>query len=358
MCRAYTLKVVVAMSALFERENGVMTHPLIVPRLVEPRQIPFVAQDLYNNRLNYGDYQESGISGRIIRNMFTNAQTNWMYSATIQLTLGGMEPAWSQDGWSFLPAPLSDLPMSFNASHVQNIGDSTPDELQPFPATNFTFPTTATRARLECGDIPQVQNTSSWLSQTRFQLKPNSTRGHENPVRSGYEVTSNMFHQDYTSLLTHPGLSSCCLDTSRANQTQSLAIGYWSSTGDVQYWPNTDTQWPMNITVKWLRSQAAAWPTGVQFLENTTNGFPTRHSGYMFTEVPRLQAMNCRPLIETAPAVVTVDYMTGAVQHFTISGEPQPELAPWSDPFVTRNQSYANDPRVNDMIINVETSTR
>jgi hypothetical protein len=335
-----------------------MTHSLVVPRLVEPRQIPYVSQDSYNRVLGYGDGQESAVPGRIIRNMFTNAQTNWMYSATIQLTLGGVEPAWSKDGWSFLPAPLRDLPISFNASHVQNLGDSTSDESQPFSTTNFTFSTTATRARLECGDIPQVQNISSWLSQTRFQLLPNSTRGRENPVRTGYEVTRNMFHQDYTSLLTHPGLPSCCLDASKANQTQSLTIGYWSSTGDMQYWPNTDTQWPMNMTIKFLRSNATRWPSGVKFLENSTIGFPISHSGYMFTEVPRLQAMNCRPRIETAPAVVTVDYTTGAVQHFTIGGEPQPDNAPWSDPFVTRNQSYANDPRKNDMIVNVETSTR
>jgi hypothetical protein len=78
----------------------------------------------------------------------------------------------------------------------------------------------------------------------------------------------------------------------------------------------------------------------------------------MFTEVPSLQALNCRPVIELAEADVTVDYTTGVVQDFTILGEPQPNSQPWSDPFVERGWNYIGDPRDDDMGINTEFTTR
>jgi hypothetical protein len=350
-------EVVIAMSSLFERSQGTLAHSLVVPRHLELRQIPYISQDGYNRVLFSGTGAQSGVPGRIMTSMFTNAQTNWMYSATIQLTLDGFEPPWSKDGWSFWPVSLPDLPRSSNASYVQDIGSDTLGTLQPLAAANFTMTTTATRGRLECDNIPELGNTSTWLRQTRFRQFPNSTQGVKAPIRTAYEVTPNMFRYNYTSLLTHPGLASCCIDTSK-NQTQSIAIGYWSSTGDIQWWPNADVPWPMNVTIKWLRGLATPWPADTEFLKHDTNNSDRGRSGYMFTDVPSLQAINCRPLIESAAVDVTVDYATGVVQEFHILEEPKPDLAPWSDPFVTRTWNYKDDPRLDNMWINVETSTR
>ncbi|KAF2828273.1 hypothetical protein CC86DRAFT_405278 [Ophiobolus disseminans] len=349
---------VIAMSALFEREHGVLTTPLQVNRLVEPRQIPYLARDWYNRVLVQGDRQQSGIAGRVLGGMFANAQTNWMYSATIQLALNGVEPSWSKSGWSFLPLTLPDLPTSSNASHVQNIGAATPEVTQPLSSTNFTFTTTATRARLECESIPQVGDVSTWLDQVKFRQFPNSTQERPVPIQTGYEVTHIMFGYRYTSLLAHPGRVSCCRDPSRENETQSVAIGYWSTTGDIEQWPNEDVLWPRNVTVKWLRGLSAAWPTNVEMLDNSTEtSSRLRHAKYMFTQVPSLQALNCRPIIESATANVTVDYGTRAVQSFVIAGDLRPETSPWSDPFVSRKLTYRDDPRENDMITDVDVST-
>jgi hypothetical protein len=71
-----------------------------------------------------------------------------------------------------------------------------------------------------------------------------------------------------------------------------------------------------------------------------------------------LQAINCRPQIESAAADVTVDYSTGAVEEFTVLEDPKPDLAPWSDPFVTCNQDFEYDPEIDDGYIAVDTSTR
>jgi hypothetical protein len=167
-------EVVITISALFEREQGTMAHSLVVPRLFEPQQIPYITQDVYPRAVPHA---ESVVPGHIMAGMFADAQTNWMYSATIQLKRDGFESPWSKDSCSFLAVSLPELPRSSNASYVQDTGSVTPGSLQPFTATNLTITTTATRARLECGNIPQIGNTSNWLRQVRFQQFPNSTQG-------------------------------------------------------------------------------------------------------------------------------------------------------------------------------------
>jgi hypothetical protein len=345
-------KVVIAMSALFARQHGVFLHTVEANRFVEPRQIPYLTHEFYNNRLQSGG-GKADIPGRILKSLFSNAQTNWMYSATIQLALDGIEPPWSKEGWSFTPVTLPDLPDVSNASNIQNLGTARAST----QAINVTMSTQAMRARLDCSAIPETNDTSTWLEEVPLDELRNSSRStHQD--RTAYDLTSNMFSRDYTSLLTHPGRISCCLNASIGQYPQPLAVGYWSSTGDVQRWPNANRQWPMNLTVKWLRGPAAPWPTEFNMSRLDENGYYIPRSKFMFTEVPSLQALNCRPVIELAEADVTVDYTTGVVQDFTILGEPQPNSEPWSDPFVERGWNYIGDPRDNDMGINTEFTTR
>jgi hypothetical protein len=345
-------KVVIAMSALFERQHGVFLHTVQANRLVEPRQIPYLTQEYYNNRATSGAGKPD-IPGRILTSLFSNAQTNWMYSATIQLALDGIEPPWSKEGWSFTPVTLPNLPDASNASNIQNLG-TTKASTQTI---NVTMSTQAMKARLDCSPIPETNDTSTWLEKVSLEKLRNSSRStHQDQIV--YDLTSNMFSRDYTSLLTHPGRISCCLNASTKQYPQPLAVGYWSSTGDVQRWPNANRQWPMNLTVKWLRGPAAPWPTELNISRLDSNGYFFPRSKFMFTEVPSLQALNCRPVIELAEADVTVDYTTGIVEDFTILSEPQPNSQPWSDPFVERSWNYIHDPYVNDMEINTKFTTR
>jgi hypothetical protein len=347
------------MSALFERQNSVLSHSIQALRFVEPRQIPHVTSDAYNAALSRGEEAGiNGVPGRILKNLFTNAQSNWMYSATIQLTLDGAEPPWSKDRWSFLPVSLAPLPDSSNASQIQNLGASTAETSGLLTSTNFTFSTTATRARLECEAIPDIANTSTWLEEVQYQKFRNSTRDGLTPTLTAYDPTHNMFGYNYTSLLTHPGRLACCLNQSLENQTQPLAIGYWSSTGDVQYWPNANKAWPMNVTVKWLRGLAMPWPSEINYLQKKNSTLPYSRSLFGFTKVPSLQALNCRPVIESVAADVTIDYTSGVVQDFTLLGKPQPELQAWSDPFVTRNESQMYPDKNRAMYMKVQVSTR
>ena len=351
-----SFKVVIAMSALFQREHGVLLHTVEANRLVEPRQVPFLTNEYYNNRLQTVAGR-ADIPGRILTSMFSNAQTNWMYSATIHLALDGIEPPWSKDGWSFAPVTLPALPDISNASSIQNLGATKPRPFESSQAINVTISTQATRARLECSTIPEVNDTSTWLEEIQLRALRNSSQS-KNQDQIVYDITSNMFSRDYTSLLTHPGRLSCCLNGTTPQDPQPLAIGYWSSTGDVQRWPNAVRPWPMNLTVKWLRGSAAPWPTGLNLTRLDDSGFSILRSKFMFSEIPSLQAINCRPVIESAEADVTLDYTSRVVRDFTILGEPQPDSQAWSDPFIEREWNYIHDPHVNDMEINTQFTTR
>jgi hypothetical protein len=339
------------MSALFERQHGVFLHTVEANRLVEPRQIPYLTQEYYNNKFRSGTSRPE-IPGRILKRLFSDAQTDWMYSATIQLALDGIEPPWSKDGWSFTPVTLPDLPDVSNASNIQNLGTGKGST----QAINVTMSTQAMKARLDCSPISEASNTSTWLEKIPLEEFGNSSRSTYQD-RTAYGTTFTMFNRNYTSLLTHPGRISCCLNESTGQYPQPLAVGYWSSTGDVQRWPNEERQWPMNLTVKWLRGPAAPWPTGLNTSRLGESGSPIRRT-FMFTEVPSLQALNCRPVIEFVEADVTVDYMTGFVQDFTILGEPQPSSQPWSDPFIERGWYYINEPGNSNTEANAEMTTR
>jgi hypothetical protein len=349
-------KVVIAMSALFQRQHGVLLHTVEANRFVEPRQIPYLTNEYYNNRLQTGA-GKADIPGRILTSMFSNAQTNWMYSATIQLALEGIEPPWSKDGWSFVPVTLPTLPDISNASNIQDLGATKPNSFESSQAINVTISTQAMKARLECSSIPEVNDTSTWLEEIRLKELQNSSQS-SNQNQLAYDITSNMFGFNYTSVLTHPGRLSCCLNGTTTQDPQPLAVGYWSSTGDVQHWPNAGRPWPMNLTVKWLRGSAAPWPTGLNLTRYDESDFLIPRSKFMFTEVPSLQALNCRPVIESVEANVIVDYTSEVVRDFEILGEPQPNSQAWSDPFVERGWNYIHDPHVNDMEINTEFTTR
>jgi hypothetical protein len=114
----------------------------------------------------------------------------------------------------------------------------------------------------------------------------------------------------------------------------------------------------MNVTVKWLRGLATPWPSKINYLQKMNSTLPYSRSLFGFTKVPSLQALNCRPVIESVAADVTIDYTSGVVQDFTLLGKPQPELQAWSDPFVTRNESQMYPDKNRAMYMKVQVSTR
>ena len=268
------------MSALFERQPGAFIHSLQIARDIEPRQNPFLHSDTFITVM--AGKTGSNIPGRILGKTFTDVESNWMYSAAIQLTLDGAEPTWSKDDWSFTPMSLSRLPDIANPTHLQNIGASS--EKRPFASTvNLTVQTTAMRARLICEPRTEdIIDVSSWLQTVNFKRLSNSTRG---PVNNSpvFDITPVMFMNHSTSILAHPGRVACCLNQSSSKYPQSIAIGYWS-VNDGELFPHPVEQWPINMTVKWLYGPAAPWPADIEILSKVRNGVGADNWGYGSTQ--------------------------------------------------------------------------
>ncbi|KAK0610239.1 hypothetical protein DIS24_g12137 [Lasiodiplodia hormozganensis] len=271
---------------------------------------------------------DMGSRMQILKNMYRDFATNWMYSATIQLTLNGSEPAWSLDGWSFLPIDLSKI----SNSSIHHKGNQTAAEMSSVSTT-----TSALRGRLECSPYENLDNVSTWL--TTYDLSNSSawnastfpvdwTIGYELGVNGNATTPDdpvyNMFNDTY--LLWDASRVSCCTNGTNDAERAS-AFGYWTPyypddiSLDLKLNPNS---YPMNFTTKWIYGHAAS---GFQ-----KNGSETER--FIFREVPSAQALHCAPIIETASANVVVNEQTGEVQSYSILDEPKSSDDAWRDVYL------------------------
>jgi hypothetical protein len=201
------------MSVFFERQPGMLESSIRATRTIEPRQIPFLHPDtvlsnyidveltvpdtVFSNSFDVNADVPLHPSGAetirsIIAKSFTNFASNWLYSATIELALSGIEPPWSKDGWSFNPGFFSALPDTANPTKLQKVGELA-ENATPFLSTvNVTLQTTAMRARLDCSSIEEdIASVSYWLQTVHFKRLSNVTSGLNT---TGFELTQNMFH--------------------------------------------------------------------------------------------------------------------------------------------------------------------
>lgn len=312
------------MSALFYTEPGAVSQQMTIEREIELRSVPSLFQTEYISPLMF----ELGSRTQILKNMYTDFATNWMYGATVQLTLNGSEPAWSSDGWSFLPIDLSKI----SNSSIHRAGNHTSTQMGTIKTT-----TSALRGRLECNPYENLDNLSTWL--TTYDLSDSSawnlstfpanwTTGYELGVDHNSTIPDdpvyNMFNDTY--FLWDASRVSCCTNGTN-NAERDSAFGYWTpyysddTPLDLKLNPNT---YPMNFTTKWIYGHAAS---GFQKNDSQAERF-------IFRDVPSAQALHCAPVIETASAKVTVNKKTGEVQSYSILGEPISSDDAWRDVYL------------------------
>jgi hypothetical protein len=333
---------IVSMSALFERKSVPMTEIVPIERTLELQQVP-------NSQSLPSGYSAGTTGGTaVLEKLFENVDTSWMYTAIIQLVLNGTEPAWSREGWSFIPVDTSHIEKPAiqktgrnddeNDEDGNQLDDFNDDALQ-FLSMTVTLHTPALRARLECNPV-DTGNFSEW-----FELQ-NLTDTFE------WNVTTNP--QDWktgwwtnklgggnlsTSFFAHPTRLNCCGNTT--GEDEMVAVGYWSTANSWDQ-PHSFEPWPVNLTSKWLHGR------GRDIYHRNTNmpgseAYTSQeiHAPYLvFPEPPKLQVLTCAPTIESADAEVTVDKDTGEVLSYNITNEePRWETQAWSDPFVIHNST-------------------
>jgi hypothetical protein len=345
--------VIVAMSALFERHSHTKMAPIELNRTLELRQIPrlqlvdFDYPPSINLYSRLGDPVNASVS-----QIFNTLSTNWIYSAISALTLSGADPAWSSDGWGFVPIIIPDLQQYIKK---QNIGSyNTTQGFLGISSADITVSTSAIRGRAECSYIAGLDNHSRWLEPD--PIDPQSGKamalhlklfpGNENHTTtiapSGYyfECCTNHSSTPQIQLVNSTATS----PTSNSSWTiiekliTPMAVGYWTKNidKDMFYGFAPKAISAGNFTPKWIAGKG---------------GFKARRVDYgsppdllFFTDEVEMQALNCMPIIETSEAEVTVNSKTGKVHTFKILNEPTIIEEPWSDPFLVRNRSHPSDP--------------
>lgn len=335
------------MSALFDRGPGVVSQPVIFNRSIEIRDIPFVFQTeqaWYPGTTN--DYTANVLAG-----LFTNLSTHWMYTATIELTLNGSQPAWSKDGWSFVPIEMTNLD-SVDLPHDLDDSDLAVDGSQ----SNVSFATPALRGRIECSQYPleSLTNLSRWLTPKDLSNRTYwnaSTIPHG--LQGGYQLGTqglysyspavimpygNFHNQSYcpgcTTVFVNPSGLKCCTNSSSDTWDGDVSIGYWSPQTNPASWTTRD--WHQNFTAKWFYGNAV---TGIK--NNIGRATMIEDNiDMLFPSVPSLTMMNCRPLVESADADITVNPHNGEILAFNITSTPKKLPEAFSDNFLPHNKTH------------------
>jgi hypothetical protein len=306
----------VSMSALFERETRNVVRTVSVERHLEMRQVPLITE--VNTK---GETPVRNPALKVLDTLYTDVRTNWLYGAGIQHSYNGSQLPWTSEGWSFLPVDLATIPIDTG-----------------LVSPNVTLGTFAIRARLNCRPIYEIANSSSWieavhLSNDDEEYETADFARIENTTKvDSYSLRGEIFPgtDSHTTSSSGPGGVKCC---SNGTSFDRAVLGYWSpiyppnSSTTKNVYPYTSLSWPLSISTKWI----------VGSVFNLTQG----RSGpsLFFTEVPKIQAARCEPIIETAEAVVTVDPGTGNVISHSIKNTVASDEA-WADVFT----KYQPDP--------------
>ncbi|KIW24164.1 uncharacterized protein PV07_09894 [Cladophialophora immunda] len=338
----------VSMSALWQRTDGSRPGDMNLIRNLEPRTQPFEYIYLVGNAMGGGD----PTGQTTLSSFYGNLSTNWLYSATMQLVYNGSEPAWSRDGWSFVPVNLSSIVDSHIYKKTPSVNTSTSSAGSgSLKSVNVTLTTPAVRATMECSSIESANNPSNWA--TEWDLTdPSVWNVSVNPtgLQKGFGINMQMELGQDAAFSTTPILSRertllCCLNLS-STAGGSSAIGYWSinyKQGQVYDFESDSGPYPRNLTIKWIRG------TAVQqyYLMNSSYEF-SRGEGEDFRrliwqEAPKMSALNCQPRIQWTNASVTVDMTTGQVWQYIIADTPEAFDWPWSDVYLPHKYSGPGD---------------
>ncbi|KAI0843591.1 hypothetical protein F5Y06DRAFT_7055 [Hypoxylon sp. FL0890] len=332
----------IAMSSIWQREPGSLPFQVNTQRQLELRTVPRLSDATLQFTSHAGNYKQTALAS-----LFSNMRTSWIYGAAVQISLNGSEPAWSSNGWSFIPHNLATVPQT----DVQNAGNTTATSST---SMNVTVETSGTRARLECSPHEHLNfmDSTNWLTEWNLANTSqwNQTLNLDN-LKRGFELglsdpgdntilfldNNASMTGNYTTFFVNNKRLQCCQNITNG-EIGSSSVGYWSpNLRNGSYYPDFATSWPANFTVKWIRGRPVEGYREKYPPEsgNTGSGPPR----LMWAEKPQMAALNCMPIIETANASVTVSTDDSHVIDFNLIGEPQSDPYAWSDDF-KQHKSY------------------
>ncbi|KAH7062854.1 hypothetical protein BKA63DRAFT_497254 [Paraphoma chrysanthemicola] len=324
----------VSMSALFERQSRTVTQEVSLPQSLELRQNPLSSGVNLPGQLT----PAANPAMEMIDQLYTDISKNWLYGAGTQQSFNGPQLPWTADGWSFLPIDLSNMSSVIaTQSPASEINSSSATSST---SVNATLNIPAIRARLECRPVSAMANISSWVTLVDLSNKTDSfvpgelDKFNQTGKIEMYSMPMDIFEGSdaHTNLLSTLKAPACCQNGSVDNP-QRAALGYWSPAlpaNDLAArfeYPYEDLGWPLKVVPKWIVGKAVVLKLG-----------PNTKSLY-FKDMPRLQAAQCDPIIETAEATISLDAKTGNVYSHRIMGSSIKTDVAWADVFTRHANS-------------------
>jgi hypothetical protein len=279
---------------------------------------------------------DGGVSSILI-DTIGNFTANWMYTALVEGIFDGPQPSWSKDSWSFVPLDLSKVPSPRMDGQSKKNEDASGFSNR-YSTANLTFQTTAVRGSIECSHIQEGDDPRQWLSiiNNHTELQEQGLADDDTMFLTNITIFPETdYRTTFVSGLTAP---KCCrngsITTGSDRSLSPVALGYWTMNFPSDLNANQSALYGKsgNFTIKWV--------TGIGDLYNSSD-YESKDTLY-FSKKPMIQALNCRPLIESAAAVVTVDHVRAQVQHYQILEGAQPEDVAWSDAFELRDETLDN----------------
>ena len=323
------------MSALFEKQPGIIVQPIQLSRTLELRDIPHVRQVSANypaveneSGRSMGQRDPEGSDHldtyvvSTLKDQFSDLATSWMYSAIIEASLNGTETSWSKDDWNFVPLNVSST--ANGESELTSYQSNAERIVRLDSPVNVTVQTPALRARVKCTPSDEIIAQVEWL----IQLNMTRFHGFGRNITSGYSLAKFLDTSEYsTTMIPTRTRNLCCSNQTDSlqdrNYTAPIAIGYWTTN---KKWISEDkSNWTGNFTAKWVWGMAG-------FSEEILRGT-------FFTQPPQQQFLNCMPIIESSDAEVTVEESSGRVISYKILKDSKTADVAWSDTFVIRNIS-------------------
>jgi len=381
--------VTITSSALFERRNVSVSREIHLNRHLELRQLPIRTEEeiwrvspsvkdgilpMVPNSLSLHPLPKNAsiltteqLENSIIippKHYWTKPE-DWIYSAMLQLTRNGSDPSWSKEGWSFVPIDIGKpLTMENITVRTTHLSDCVAKLQQ-----RFSFVTSAIRGRVECDSSARgysIQNKSSWVD--TYDLG-NSKLWSQHPANIS---KAYWFKYDDVFFASPYRFNEWC----PMKSSQNYMGGRWSSVynGRTEGFPYPFSSWPINFTATYLSGPAQSGFIAVPelFVRDanvvqrpdlrdlsykliTAAIGPCQGNGYqfdnigLFTGIPFLQSLECRPVIEKADSQVTVD-RNGRILSYKLQEKPMPTDAPWKDVFVmyTQNEMDGDAPPKRD----------
>lgn len=180
-----------------------------------------------------------------------------------------------------------------------------------------------------------MSNTSAWLTTLDFSDKGiwNDTTIPAD-LKIGYELKLGLsmnqslangqfkyWNDDnpYFTFFVGPDHMDCCGSGSN-NNVGEAAIGYWSPAADAKH---------SSVVIKWV--------TGYPFSDEFTDSSNVLH--WVWKNIPKVAALNCTPIFESANAKIEVDLATNEVRDYTIVDDPARDSNAWSHNYQALNVS-------------------